>query len=1374
MRFKIVFPGLHAHYSQTKFLGLMLICMISLSQRCYTHNNGNHYFYMSGISRESGLSHSHVKTIFKDSRGFLWFGTYDGLNLYDGITCKRYLYEKTEGTQYHNKIVHSIYEDTSGHLWIGTSGSDVFRYDHINDSFSVYSLPVKTDHTASTSMHIYKIIQDQDEILWFGTTQGLYYLTAGADSIKPYSQWNETYGFEIETLLSDHIGNLWVGTKGQGLFVLENGEIKPVLKNIVPDFITDIHMEPNGDLWIASAGEGLYFYSPSQGNHSRYLVKNLPAGALPNLINEIFPGNNSTIYLATYGGLFVFDKKTNHFTDFSSNVSFPRYPQDLAFNALYLDNQNVLWAATHALGVYKYYLFHDAFNHVVPYPNNLSHPGNTIHSVMEGNGGQLLMGSESGLIVKDKASGEFTRLIPPGLGNQQFVITRLCQIAADSILIGTWGNGLWVFNSEKKQLTQVGSSLSDFRDIQIFDVFQDKDHNIWLGLHEKGLLKLNRRFEVITQFISTDPENLISGSSVRKILQDRSGKLWIGHLGFGIDIFDLETKEYQNIINDYLGESRISNNDIMSLMEDSRGNIWIGTNGGGVNLYLTEADKFVHLTEKDGLINDVIFSIMEDSKGQIWVQTNRGITRLNYYSSSSIPIPLARNFDIEDGLPTTSFLFSTSFKGEDGKFYFPSRHGIICFYPEMLSRTDQPPGIAITRIEINNKPFTEYIHDIRLQPEARNATFVESMILKHFLNQISIEFAALDYFKPANNQYIVKLEGFDQDWIVLGNNRRVSYINLPPGSYRLNIKAGNSHNIWNETGISLQIVIKPPWWLTWWAYVLYALIVFGFLGLTRNMIIRKERIKARNKIERMKLEKDRELDKFKLDFFTKITHEIRTPITLIMGPIDQMMRKNRDNKEDQKYFQILKSNSEKLHQLTNEILDLRKIDEGKFSIHKNTDDFIPFLKGIKERFAPFAESKNIALLFESNCKSLYWEFDNSAIDRIISNLVSNAIKFTEPGGEARIICTLTQIKEQPDQLTIEIADTGKGIEQDELEEIFKPFYQTRSAVSQVIPGSGLGLALVKELADLHQGRIEVSSQVGKGSVFKLHFFNHLAQLKDTHYTKECHDNNPVLATMPFSEKREICTTRQERILVVEDNKDLNDFLMVVLRDQYQVVSCYNGADGYNKAIEVIPDLIISDVMMPDMNGIEMCQKLKNEPLTCHIPIMILTIMSNEENQISGFEAGADDYIAKPFNTSILLMKVRNILTLKNNLRTQFARTFLVESPQNGNQIPDPLVEKIVAFIEENIDDPELNIQRLQSEIGIGRSQLFLKIKNITGLTVSELIQGVRLKKAYGFLSTGQYTVSETAYMVGFKNLSHFTKLFKKRFGIIPSAVVKEM
>ena len=1374
MLVKNILSGFIRMFSILRFYGFLFLLILTAIQTSVSQNSDSHYFYISGVSREQGLSHSQVKSIFKDSKGFLWFGTYDGLNRYDGYKCVRYLYNKQEDGAFQNKIIHSIYEDADGYLWIGASGNDVFRYDRETDSFRNFPVEISGSSPESSSHHIYEISADPTGSLWFATTNGLYQFSRESELLIPYTAEGLPDHLDVETLFFESSGQMWVGTKGQGLYLIEDNKAQSILKGIITPFITGIILK-NEKLWIATAGGGIFVYHPDTGNYRQFRVKNLPEKALPNLINEMIP-NGDGFYLATYGGIFIFDISNEEFYEFTSHLSFPRYPQNLGFNALYLDKQNLLWAANQSMGVYKYYLYHDDFIHIVPFPDHKDHPGNIIHSVIETENNQFFLASEQGLILFDQNRNSFKRYTPELISSGDFMVTSILSVTKDSLLIGSWDHGLWVFHVNKEKFSRPLAYKGHTKYSQIFDLFADKEKNVWVGLHEEGLLKLDRKLNLVAHYTPDGGANVISGISVRRITQDKSGNIWIGHLTNGIDILNKRTNKIRNIVNDYTGESQISNNDILNFFEDSRGNIWIGTNGGGVNLYLSDEDEFVHLTEKDGLINDVIFSINEDQSGYIWLQTNRSITRLNYYDQSSSPIPQTRNFDIEDGLPNADFIFSTSFKSTDGKFLFPSSNGIIAFYPDSVVKTDVAPNIVITQIEINNRSITEYYDNIKVSPDTKNQALIESITLNHYLNRLSFEFSALDFFKPSDNQFIVKLEGFDDDWVSIGSNRTVSYINLPHGKYSLRIKAGNSHNIWNESGLTLDINIKPPWWQTWWAYLLSVIVVIGILVLIRYMAVKKERIKAKNKFELLKLEKERELNKFKLDFFTKITHEIRTPITLITTPLEKLMQKQRNNDtEELKYFQILKSNSEKLFQLTNEILDLRKIDEGKFTIHKVTEDLIPFLIEIKDRFSSFAESKNISLNFSSNYPSVYWEFDFSAIERIVSNLLSNAIKFTQPKGTVNLTCTLNKKKDKPDIIIIEVSDTGKGISEKDLKEIFKPFYQTGNTASHDTPGTGLGLALVKELTDLHQGQIKATSELGKGSCFQLYFTNHLAQLNNDGHSPSLLPesvNAVVENPEPDANNRSNCKTK-ERILIVEDNKDLNEFMATMLEDRYSVTSCFTGEEGFNKTLELIPDLIISDVMMPNMNGVEMCWKLKKEPLTCHIPVVLLTALSKEENQLTGFEAGADDYIVKPFNTSILLMKIRNLLILRSNLRSQFAKTFLLKTTNENDNSIDPLIEKTVSYIEENLDDSELSIQCLQSKLGIGRSQLFLKIKDITGMTVSELIQVVRLKKAYGLLSTGKYTVSETAYMVGFKNLSHFTKLFKKRFGIIPSALVKE-
>jgi signal transduction histidine kinase/AraC-like DNA-binding protein/streptogramin lyase len=1327
----------------------------------------NQYFYMSDVSSANGLSHSHVKTIFKDSRGFLWFGTFDGLNRFDGYNAKRFLYDKTGSSLYQNKVIYKMLEDNKGFLWIAASGTDILRFDPMNESITILSLPLERESSTGSSFHVYDLIQDEKGILWFATSGGLFFLEPESDQVNFYSQTVIPGSAEIETICIDKANRLWIGTKGHGLYMMYDDHIIKILHDTITPFITDIFIDKNNTLLIATAGGGLFKYSHNTGISKQYLVKELPEGALPNLVNSIIPDQNSRFFLATYSGVYLFDSEKETFSDFSSELSFPRYPQNVAFNSLFLDDRNILWASTQSLGVYKYYLFHDAFSHIKPYPNEKSHAGNIIHSLIEISTGEFLIGTEAGLIVFSEKDAGSEIFAPSSVGNDPFLITNICKLSRDSLLVGTWNHGLWIFNPETRQFAKPESFAEGSGYSRIFDIFHDSKDNIWVGLHEEGLLKLNRNLEKVSHYISDGPDRQLSAISVRRILEDSDGNLWIGTLGSGIDILNPETGEFRNVMNDYITRGEISNNDILCLMEDSRGNIWIGTNGGGVNLYLTSINEFIHLTEKDGLINDVVFSILEDNNKNIWLQTNRGITRLSFYSGIMLPVSDTRDFGIEDGLPTTDYLFSNSYKSKEGRIYLPSREGLISFYPDNLIESDTPPDLVFTGIEINNRPINEYSKEISTYPKASNVAFLESIVLRHNLNRLSFEFAALDFFKPSDNQYMVKLDGFDDNWIPLANNRFISYINLPHGKYRMNVRASNSHNIWNEKGISLDIIISPPWWLTWWAFILYGVSVIGLFICTRYLIVRNERIKNKNKNEKLKLEKELELDRFKLDFFTKITHEIRTPITLIMGPIEKMLQSGRNDETEKKYFQILKSNSDKLYDLTNQILDFRKIDEGKFTLNKATDDPIPLIQSIVQRFYAFSESKKISLFFNPRIKALYWDFDSAVIDRIISNLITNAIKFTSEGGMITVSCYPERSANFHDIFIIEVSDNGKGITEDELNEIFKPFYQAKTSNSADIPGTGIGLALVKELVDLHEGKIEVESKVGEGSRFRIYFKNELKQIRIK--DEKSFPVFPVKCTTSTGAQSKLFKREKPRILIVEDNTELNEFLLTILNDDYRVYSGINGLEGLAKARQLIPDLIISDIMMPEMNGLEMCRELKDDNLTCHIPIILLTVMTGESGQISGFEAGGDDYIAKPFNPSILLIKVRNLLTLKNNMREQFAKSFML-LPSLDKETIDPLIDKMMSFIHANLDDPELDIKKMQKEIGIGRSQLFLKIKNITGMTVAEMIQGIRLKKAYEFLSSGNYIVSEAAYMAGFKNLSHFTRIFKKHFGQLPSDI----
>ncbi len=1335
----------------------------------------SHYYYLDVISKEHSLSHSVVSEIEKDSEGFFWFGTDNGLNRYDAYKCLDLSIYGEEINKFPNELINVVYEDRNNNLWIGASRNEILRVHIPKMQTKSYTLAYDLNHKVEPEIFVYDIIQDKEDVLWFATSGGLWFLDPVKDSICLYENEIISRKLFANCLAIDQKDNLWIGSRGKGVFRKEGDNVTNYLSDVSRPYIYSIIPGNNNSIWVASHGEGVFLIDTGKDKITNFPVNGLQSDALPNLINCMISWKSDRFLIGTYAGIYIFDTQEKKYYPFRSDFIFPEYPQNIPIHSLYLDKQNILWAGTRGFGVYKYYLKNEDFRHFIPdmeEPDNLL---NKIHTVYSESNDVLYLGTENGLIEYKKKKERKNIYKLPGQIKEAVLITSIAPLDDENLMIGTWDMGLWLFSRKTKKFTRPQNAKYLDTLTRIYDIHFDGKDDIWIGYHDQGLLNLNRNFIRKKHYPVFDIQAVDEIKSVRKIIEDHEGKIWLGLLSGGLTVYNPEFQEFTNFFNDYIARHELTNNDILCLHQDSRNNIWIGTNGGGLNLYLYEEKEFRHFSSDDGLISDVIYSVKEDNDGSIWLQTNRGISKIDYYAHKSHPRPLTKNYSIEDGLPNVAFHYCSSSQSSDGMLHFPSQHGLISFYPSSMGINNQPPEIVLTNLEINNKNIFEYDQNtIQRKPSDSNLNNLRIIKLKHNQNRIFVEFSALDYYKSHKNTYLVKLEGIDTEWNYLETRRSVSYLNLSPGTYTLNIKAANSNNIWNEDGKQLSILILPPWWATGWSFAGYTLIFILSILLAREIALKKERRKNKARLATMKLEKQRELDQYKLDFFTKITHEIRTPITLIMGPLEKMLQ---DKKEwgslNSNYLKIIKSNSDKLYHLTNQILDLRKIDEGKFSLHKITDDIIPLLKEITDRFIPFAETKSIRLKFESDKRTCICSFDGSALDKILSNLISNAVKFTNEGGSIIVrFSTLSEEDSQKINLTVE--DTGKGISEQEIKRIFKPFYQSHNKESNVIPGTGIGLSLVKELTELHDGKITVESEPGKGSCFRVIIPVDINSDLNKSIQGKISSTAQSTSQITVSGKDDTKKIQEgtTRILIVEDNVDLNEFLCTVLRDKFKIYSAFDGKEAYSKTLKIMPDLILSDVMMPVMNGIEFCTKIKSNDLTCHIPFIMLTVKSNEKSQLEGLFSGADDYIFKPFNPTILQAKIDNILNLKEKLRKNFAENLFIEQKENKKPGEDPLIEKIVLFVNEHLSDPELSIEMLTKEVGAGRSQLFMKVKNITGMTVNELIQGIRLKKAFEYLSKGNYNVSEVTYMVGFKNVSHFTKSFKSRFGKVPSDFIR--
>lgn len=1313
------------------------------------------YFHMEVISRENGLSHSEVVEISTSSSGHMLFGTYDGINSYNTYECR----ELINDTTIKNKLVYAIFEDHKKNTWIGICGAGVYRKNYLSGIYKRYTFPKEFQ-----VKDIYDIKEDPNNNILFGTSAGLWVYDQSADSIVPYVN-HDLRQYAIHTINTETDNEIWLGTKDFGLLKVTSDTIIRYLDDIPVPTIYDILVNADA-IWVASFGSGLYRIDKETLEAAHFPVLNTQAKSLANLINDILMYDNEKILVATYAGIFVFHKTSKKFHKIVPNSSFHEYPQNVPVLSLYKDNKDILWAGTKGYGVYKYYLNNHIFDaHLLHEAVNGS-PLNAIHSLVPISNNDFLVGSEDGLIITN-SDFKVKNVIKTDNQNKGDIITKIIEFSADTFLISVWGKGLWYYVPGTGVYKEI--ALRKLEQKMIYDI-KASDSAIWLGMHEEGLVKLNRQFEVIDHQLFNSEKN--KGITVRKIHLDHMGNLWAGTQSEGIKVFNLPHLDVDDNLQAVIDESLLLEMDILDIFQDSNKNIWIGTNGAGLMVYNYQNKSLQSLHNVRDIFHDVVYSVTEDDKKDLWIQTNKGITRFTYATENK-KINRVQHYESEDGLPNKEFFFCTSYHHDDGIIYFPSKEGIISVNPNSVPEIEEPSRIILTDIEINNKNLLHIPKNKTLTNEGFDGDLLnlKELNLKYKQNRIKATFAALNYYKPKGNKYMIRLDGFEKDWNYLTNTNSFTYINLPPGNYQLQIKASNDNNIWSTEGILLNINISPPWYNTPYAKAGYITIFILTILLVRYFSLLKARIIHDRKLEKVKIENERKLALFKLDFFTKITHEIRTPITLIRGPLEKLMKNNTNAQTHEKYLNLIKSNSDKLYQLTNQILDLRKIDEKKMEVTKVRDDIITFLMEILERFQPFADTKNIDLRFKSKIKSLTWSFDSKIIDRILTNLLSNAIKFTPENGTVTV-SSVVKTTNSTNFLHVFISDTGPGMQPDEIKQIFNPFYQSQVNTENALPGTGLGLTLVKELTKLHKGEIQVSSDKN-GTTFELVLSDDQPLIFHTTLETNMRSAGNQIQRLPGTTDKKPGTNK--RILIVEDNPELNEFLVTLLSDKYRTYSAYNGKEGIKMANRYIPDLIISDVMMPEMNGIDFCKAIKANALTCHISFLILTVKSNESSMISGLQSGADDYILKPFNSDLLLMKIENILTYRENLRQRFAQSFLVTETEKED-IPenDPFIEKLTHFIEENIADEDLSPNKIIKHLNVSRSQFYYKVKNATGMTVQEIIQNTRLKKAYRELLSGQSNISETAYNVGFKNLSHFSKCFRDKFGCNPSNLAKNI
>ena len=913
-------------------------------------------------------------------------------------------------------------------------------------------------------------------------------------------------------------------------------------------------------------------------------------------------------------------------------------------------------------------------------------------------------------------------------------------------------DGLEIFDRTQKKFIRydLDSEEHVFHDVPfINDICQDASGCIWVGTWFQGLFK-------IIPPVTVSPSGVARGEATRNYKFDPALPKDLG------------------------------TNPILSLCAPrirKTAKLWIGTDGGGLfglmdneNSADGSSERFVHYTKADGLPNDIIWGILDDDRGNLWISTQNGFSKFDPQSG------IFNNYNQVDGVPRQKFVWLSRHKGRNGELYFGTR-GLLAFHPDSI--TDNPfiPPVVITDFKLFNKPVPIGGNS----PLKKSITETTELELSYRENYLSFEFAALNYINTEKNRYKYMMKGLDKDWIDAGQTRVASYTSLRHGEYTFKVMGSNNDGVWNEKGASINILIHPPPWLTWWAYTCYGFIVAGIILWYRRYLLNRAKLRTAIEMERMEKEKVEELDHMKSRFFANVSHEFRTPLTLILGPIDDLVE-NRSKRAELTWDNvgIIRRNARRLQKLINQILDISRLETGAVKLRVSEGDLTEFIRTIILSFLSLTESKQIRYEYDLPEKDQNLWFDNDKVEKILTNLVSNAFKFTPAKGSITVSLQYLSSPGSPsaDFAEITVTDTGRGIPGDKLGNIFDRFYQVHESGMHGEEGTGIGLALTRELVELCRGEIRVESEVGKGSVFTVK----LPVSRELFTEEEIISIDPenitrkkLIESSVDTEKSEAVETGEDHlknaprdapiVLIVEDNADLRNYISGNLCDSYRIIMAENGREGLHCAIDQVPDLIISDLMMPEMDGMEMCRELKTDERTNHIPVIMLTARADRGSKLEGLETGADDYIIKPFDNKELTVRVRNLIEQRKRMRDKFRKEFLSDSAGMDVTYEDQFLNKLTVILNKYISSDDFRIDLLTDELHMSRSQVFRKINAITGYTPNDLIRNLRLKKAASLFRSGHKHVAQVMHQVGFNSQSYFGQCFHELYGMTPKEYI---
>ena len=1360
-----------------KRLLLFLVCFLTLPV-LFAKEAEN--FYFSNLNLKDGLSQISVLKIMQDSKGFIWCATRNGLNRYDGNRFVAYKHSNTDSLSLSDNHITTLAEDKFGNLWIGTS-KGLNRLDLKTNkikSFNTKAYPLLYNSS------IRALLVDSRHRLGVGTAEGMFLYINDMDMFQVIELNGQIKKELIADIYETTKGQMLIGTKNKGLYVCDmnmkplkhfTANSKDKLGILPSNNVATIFEDSKGQIWGGATYNGLFKLDIDRETIITYTKDN---SALSNNSIRCIAEVEGTLLVGTFDGLYTIDLHNNSKL-LHSNASLEQGNlSHFSIYSLFVDRSNIVWVGTYAGGI----------NYSSKYNNRfVFHDPTTVFDAMFGIYGTMVCMPTGCLYMATEGRGILDYNLPTRryqyypikdsvqLQHSQNIVKEL-MLEGDILWCGTNRGGIYQFNIRTKKY----SLYYQFKEaMSIYSILRASNGDLWLGAAspDVGLIKLGKDKSVQNSFkLANDTLPPQRVRSVRCMMELRPGVLLVGTRNDGLVKYDEWRHEMTYYSMDEEPENRrLQNNYITSIVRDASGNIWIGMFGGGLALYDEEKGIISTVTQESGLAENDVCAIVPDEKHNLWISTSNGISRYNIKTKE------CANYNIFNGVAIQEFTPHSGAMLPNGDICFSGNNGFVTFTPDELQQNSYIPPLVLTGLVVNNE---------EVEPGA--STILTSILddteeirLKYNQNNISISYCALNYIFPEQNQYAIFLEGHDKEWNYIGNRKEAYYTNLSPGTYIFEVKGANNDGIWNEQVKKLRIIITPPLWKTWYAYLFYVVVFLSMLTIIMYYILNKQKLERElvfKQKEKFQLE---EFHQTKLRLFTNFSHELRTPLTLVIAPLQELMQMADFSAGVKNKLSLIFSNAQRLLLLVNQLMDLRKNQDGKMQLRLTKSNIRSFMLEICCAFNQIAMNKNINFVFDRNEEHLSVWFDKSLFEKVVFNLLSNAFKFTNSGGEVSLDLRAISYSELPSRqqeklgelpadtnmIRLLVTDTGKGIPTDEIKNIFTPFYQVGVSQENNV-GTGIGLSLTQSIVNLHHGIIEVASNEPHGTIFEV-----IIPVSKGVYDESCfaaeEEERIVEDVIPPTAKLPLMNAEKKwTVLLAEDNNEVRNYVKECLEPYYYVLEADNGEDAFNICVEKYPDLILSDIMMPRMDGLELCTLVKKDLRVGHIPVVLMTAKSMVVHIKEGFSVGADDYIVKPFNMDVLLCRINNLLEAREKLKKLYGKKFSPEAL--GIEIvstDDRFTQKFFEIIEKNIANPNLNIDLLSKEIGLSRANLYRKLKAITELSPTELIRNKRLEVAAKLLVESDYTVSEISVLTGFNSHAYFSNSFKLVYGYSPSEFV---